>query len=83
MVTMAIVIRTQEKYLDSACQFLQKCLKEEKGLLDSIVVGDETRQCHFISERKQISKQWRQSWSPVANKFKQTPSAGKVMTTVS
>lgn len=72
----------KEKRLDCARQFLQKCKDDKEGLLDSIVTGDETWAFHFTPETKEKSKQWRHSWSPVTKKFKQTPSAGKIMATV-
>lgn len=65
-----------------AKQFLQQCEDNKEEFLDSIVTGDETWAFHFTPETKQQSREWRHSTSPKPKKFKQTQSAGKVMTTV-
>lgn len=68
--------------VDSSREFLRRYADEKDNFLDSIVTGDETWAFHFTPETKQQSREWRHPSSPKPRKFKQTQSAGKVMTTV-
>jgi len=50
--------------------------------LSRIVTGDETWAHHYEPETKRQSMEWHHPQSPRKEKFKTTPSAGKVMITV-
>ncbi|XP_064485163.1 histone-lysine N-methyltransferase SETMAR-like [Ornithodoros turicata] len=56
---------------------------EGQPFLHRIITCDETWVHHFTPESKRASKQWKHRGSPAPKKFRSTPSAGKVMATVS
>jgi len=72
----------KQKRVDASREFLDQYEAEGEEFLDSIVTGDETWCHYFIPETKEKSRQWRHSTLPTVKKFKQTPSAGKIMATV-
>ena len=51
-------------------------------MLNRIVSDDESWVHHYQPESKRASMQWKHLSSPCVQKFKVTPSAGKVMLTV-
>jgi hypothetical protein len=53
-----------------------------ESFLARIVTGDEAWINHFEPETKRQSMEWHHPTSPWRNKFKVTPSAGKVTATV-
>jgi hypothetical protein len=57
---------------------------EGEDMLNRIVPGDESWVHHYHPESKRASMQWKHPSSPShsTKKFKVTPSAGKVMSTV-
>ncbi|XP_015438009.1 PREDICTED: histone-lysine N-methyltransferase SETMAR-like [Dufourea novaeangliae] len=72
----------QRQRVESSREFVRRYADEKDNVLDSIVTGDETWAFHYIPATKQQLRQWRRSSSPKPRKFKQSPSAGKVMVTV-
>ncbi|CAK9810904.1 Histone-lysine N-methyltransferase SETMAR [Anthophora plagiata] len=72
----------QRQRVETSREFLRRYADEKDNFLDSIVTGDETWAFHFTPETKQQSRQWRHSSFPKPQKFKQSPSAGKVTATV-
>ena len=68
--------------VESACEFLRRYAHEKDNFLDSIVTGNKTWAYHYTPEMEQQSCQWQHSCSPKPQKFKQTQSTSKVMTTV-
>ena len=60
-------------------QHLQHYQDEGDNMLSLIVFGDVSWVHHYAPETKRASMQWKHPASPAHNKFKVTPSAGKVM----
>jgi hypothetical protein len=55
---------------------------EGEEMLNRIVTRDESWVHHYQPESKGASMQWKHPSSPSSKKFKDTPSAGKVMLTM-
>jgi hypothetical protein len=65
------------------CSDLLSCNQADgESFLSRIVSGDETWIHHFELETKRQAMEWHHPTFPRGKKFKVTPSAGKVMTTV-
>lgn len=67
----------------TACEsHLARFRKDGEKFLNHIITGDETWIHYAEPETKQQSKQWKRPGSPPPKKFKQAPSAGKVMAVI-
>ncbi|BFZ13360.1 hypothetical protein BsWGS_16399 [Bradybaena similaris] len=64
--------------LEHLCQYAN----EGEDMMNRIITGDESWVHHYQPESKRASMQWKHPSSPCVQKFKVTPSAGKVMLTV-
>jgi histone-lysine N-methyltransferase SETMAR len=68
--------------LGLSLQHLCRYADEGEDMLNRIITGDESWVHHYQPESKRASMQWKHPSSPCVQKFKVTPSAGKVMLTV-
>ena len=72
----------KQKRLEISRQLLDRFRGDTAGFLKRFVTQDETWVHHFDPETKIQSKQWKHVTSPQPKKYKQVPSAGKVMASV-
>jgi hypothetical protein len=63
-------------------QYLLGYVGEGVDMLNRIVSGVESREHHYQPQSKSALAQWKYSSSPSTERFKVTPSAGKIMLTV-
>ena len=68
--------------VDVCTDLLSRLQAEPQTFLDRTVTQDETWVHHFDLETKQQSMIWKHVTSPTPKKFKVTPPAGKVITTI-
>ena len=68
--------------MGAALQLLTLYNEEGEAFFDRVVTGDETWVHYWTPETKEASKQWKTRDEPTPVKFKEQPSAGKVMATV-
>ena len=69
----------KQMHLDIYQQNLDHYDKEGDAFLDRIITGDETWVHHYEPECKRQIMEWKHPQSPIREKFKGQPSAGKLM----
>ncbi|GFS79997.1 histone-lysine N-methyltransferase SETMAR [Nephila pilipes] len=72
----------KNKRFERTFAFLQRCQKEGKVVLDTIVTGGETWIQHFSPESKCSSLQWKHSTFPTETRCRTVSSVGKEMMTL-
>jgi len=72
----------KKKRMGAALEFWSRYQEEGDECLNHIVTGDETWVHYWMPETKQASKQWKKSGERAPKKFKERPSAGKVLVTM-
>jgi hypothetical protein len=72
----------KQKRVEICTQFLYRYEREGEGLLERIVMGDETWVHHFEPESKQQSMQWKYTSFPPTKKLTNVPSAKKNLTLI-
>lgn len=65
-----------------SAELLAMCSADENAFFDRLVTMDESWVYHFDPETKEMSKQWKHTFSPPPKKAKVRQSAGKVMLSV-
>lgn len=70
------------QHVEAAHEFLHTCETYSRKFLDSIVTEDDTWVHYMTPEMKRHSCQWKHAELLRPQKYKQTPSASKVMASV-